>query len=88
MRVKISGRVQGVCFRAYTDQEANRLGLAGWVRNLGDGSVEAVFQGPRQTVDTMVKWCWSGPPYAKVSGVKAVEEPFDEAQSPEFSVRY
>ena len=49
---------------------------------------EAVFQGPRQAVDTMVKWCWSGPPYARVSGVKAVEEPFDEAQSPEFSVRY
>lgn len=63
----ISGRVQGVCFRASTRQEATRLGLTGWVRNLPDGRVEAVAQGPAGVVQKLVDWCWHGVQFAKVT---------------------
>ncbi len=77
--VHVSGRVQGVCFRAATCDEAERLGLAGWVRNLHDGRVEAVFEGPRDRVDEAVAWCRHGPPAAQVSRVEvAFEAPTGE----------
>jgi acylphosphatase len=67
---RITGRVQGVWFRAWTRNEATRLGLTGWVRNETDGSVTALLSGPRQTVDEMTQLLWQGPPHADVTGVK------------------
>jgi acylphosphatase len=68
----ITGRVQGVWFRAWTVEQAGRLGLAGWVRNRLDGAVEAVFSGPRPKVEEMLAACRRGPPAARVENV-AVE---------------
>jgi len=62
----MSGRVQGVWFRAWTQQEASALGLDGWVRNCRDGTVEAVFRGPVDAVDAMLELCGQGPPDARV----------------------
>ena len=73
VRVRISGRVQGVGFRAWTDRQATRLGLAGWVRNLPDGDVEAAFCGPVQSVAEMMAACWKGPALAEVANVQIVE---------------
>jgi acylphosphatase len=70
----ISGRVQGVGFRFAACQQAGRLGLGGWVRNLGDGSVEAVFEGPAADVAQAVAWCRYGPPGARVSDVRRESE--------------
>ena len=72
--VRIEGRVQGVYFRAWTDQTASRLGLDGWVRNCTDGSVQAVFSGPREQVEEMLKRCAHGPRDAKVTKVTVTEE--------------
>ncbi len=76
MRVIISGRVQGVFFRAYTRETALSLKLTGWVRNLHDGSVEAVFEGEDTNVQPMLEWCKKGPPHAIVTKVDAAEEPY------------
>jgi acylphosphatase len=74
--VRIVGRVQGVGFRYATSEQARRLGLAGWVRNLDSGAVEAVFEGPREAVEAMVRWCTDGPPGAHVRDVQiAWDEP-------------
>jgi acylphosphatase len=62
--VKIEGRVQGVYYRAWTDQNARALRLDGWVRNASDGSVEAVFSGPSAQVEAMLRRCAEGPPDA------------------------
>ena len=72
--VKIEGRVQGVYYRAWTDQTARSLGLDGWVRNASDGSVEAVFSGPAETVADMLERCKDGPPDAKVTAVTITDE--------------
>lgn len=89
VRVVISGRVQGVCFRAYTMDEASSRGLSGWVRNLPSRQVEAVFQGSPELVDDMVDWCWQGSPYAAVDAVEAIEEePCPDVEQGEFRVRY
>ena len=72
VRVRISGRVQGVWFRAWTTKEATRHGLDGWVRNRSDGSVEALLSGPADAVDAMIAACRHGPPMARVADV-AVE---------------
>ena len=66
----IHGRVQGVNFRYYTYQRALGLGLTGWVRNLWDGRVEAVFEGEEASVREMVEWCQTGPPAARVDAVE------------------
>lgn len=70
---RIHGRVQGVWFRAWTVQEAERLGLDGWVRNRGDGSVEALFAGPAEAVEEMLRLCREGPQLAQVSQVETEE---------------
>lgn len=82
----ISGRVQGVSFRYYAFHEALRLGLDGWVRNLRDGRVEAVFQGERPVVEQMLAWCRNGPSGARVEDVGV---DWSEAQPdlPRFQVR-
>lgn len=69
----VSGRVQGVSYRASTAHEARRLGLVGWVRNLPDGSVELEAEGPSDLVDQLLTWCHAGPPAARVMNV-LVEE--------------
>ena len=73
-RVQISGRVQGVSFRWYTQRKAIGLGLTGWVRNLWDGRVEAVFEGKSDAVHQAVSWCWAGPPSAWVEEVEIGHE--------------
>jgi acylphosphatase len=72
--VRIEGRVQGVYYRAWTEQTARSLGLDGWVRNRADGSVEAVFSGPTDKVDAMLRACADGPPDAKVTRVTIADE--------------
>jgi acylphosphatase len=67
--VRISGQVQGVFFRDSTRQKAEELGLAGWVKNTPDGSVEAVFEGPSEKVREMLRWCEEGPRQASVENV-------------------
>lgn len=70
VRVRIQGRVQGVGYRYWTEQAAAGLGLSGWVRNLRDGSVEAVFSGERAKVGAMIERCRAGPPPAVVASVE------------------
>ena len=72
VHVIISGRVQGVWYRAGTKQKAQELGLTGWVKNTVDGNVEAVFEGDESMVDEMVAWCRVGPPLAQVTNVKII----------------
>ena len=73
VHARIEGKVQRVWYRNWTVENATRRGLAGWVRNLPDGTVEAVFAGPKAQVDDMVKACWDGPPKANVTNI--VTEP-------------
>lgn len=75
VRLSIRGRVQGVWFRESTRIEAERLGVTGWVRNLADGSVEAVIEGEAGAVREMEAWCHHGPPSARVSEVISNDEP-------------
>jgi acylphosphatase len=69
-RILISGRVQGVGFRANTRRKAYQLGIKGWVRNLRDGRVEAVAEGKKETIDELIRWCNHGPSMARVTEVK------------------
>jgi acylphosphatase len=83
--VVVRGHVQGVFFRAEAHDRARSLGLAGWARNVADGTVEAVFEGPRERVELMVGWCGRGPSGAKVDEVDVEwEEPRGEEH---FSIR-
>ena len=75
VRLRITGRVQGVWYRGATEAEARRLGVDGWVRNLPDGSVEALVQGEPAAVRALVAWCRSGPPGARVADVTETVEP-------------
>jgi acylphosphatase len=75
VRIEVSGRVQGVFFRATCASMAQRLGVGGFVRNLPDGRVEAAFEGPPDAVEAMVAWCRRGPSGARVEGVEARDEP-------------
>jgi acylphosphatase len=79
-RVLVSGRVQGVWFRESCRAEALTAGVTGWVRNLSDGRVEAVLEGPSPAVERVVAWCRSGPRQARVDAVDvSVETPAGEA---------
>jgi acylphosphatase len=75
VRVRVRGRVQGVWFRESARLEALRLGLAGQVRNLPDGSVEAIAEGAPGAVEDFVAWCGVGPPSARVDALSSVDEP-------------
>jgi acylphosphatase len=89
VHVWISGRVQGVGFRYWTCEQAGRLGLGGWVRNVGDGRVEAVFEGPSAEVARAVAWCRQGPAGAWVSDVRSEPEtPVGESSFRVRSSRY
>jgi len=74
VRLKISGRVQGVSYRWWTVGEATKRGLDGWVRNRRDGSVEALLSGPVDAVDDMIDACRIGPPAARVTDVEVAAE--------------
>lgn len=74
VKVLISGRVQGVSYRYYTQKQAQSLGVNGWVKNLHDGRVEAFFEGDPETVKAMVKWCDQGPATAIVNEVLTIKE--------------
>ena len=83
----ISGRVQGVRFREGGCKKAEELGVLGWIRNLSDGRVEAVFEGEKDKVEEMVKWSKRGPFFAKVENLEVIEEEYrDEFNS--FEKRY
>ena len=73
-RVVVSGRVQGVFFRDSTRREASRRGVAGWVTNRPDGSVEAVFEGEPEAVEALVAWSGRGPDRARVDRQTVTEE--------------
>ena len=78
-RIIIRGRVQGVFFRYSTKDKADSIGVFGWVRNLRDGSVEAVVEGEKNKVEDLVAWCHHGPPHARVTQVEVSwEEPVGE----------
>jgi len=72
----ISGRVQGVFFRARTKEKAEQLRLNGWVKNLHDGRVEALFEGDTDAITHMIDWCKKGPLLSSVTRVDIIEEPF------------
>jgi acylphosphatase len=75
VRVLVSGRVQGVFFRASCAERADALGLSGWIRNVPGGAVEAVFEGTGPAVAQMVSWCREGPPLARVDRIDVVDQP-------------
>ena len=85
--VFISGRVQGVFFRAYTKDNADKLGVKGFVRNLRDGRVEAVFEGDEEAVKKMIAWCHHGPPAARVEKVDVKFEEY-KGEFDSFEIRY
>lgn len=74
--VWITGRVHGVFFRAYTRDAARRAGVFGWVRNMRDGRVEAVFEGEADAVERMLDWCREGSPLSRVDAVEVEEEEY------------
>jgi acylphosphatase len=84
--VHVSGKVQGVYYRANTREKAREVGVDGWVRNLADGRVEAVFEGSERDVQAMLEWCHTGSPAAQVDDVAAdFEDPQGESG---FEVRW
>ncbi len=70
VHVLISGRVQGVGYRAWVKQSADELKVSGWVRNRRDGDVEAVFSGPQTAVDALIEACRDGPPWSAAANVQ------------------
>ncbi len=82
----VSGRVQGVTFRASTRRKARQLGVNGWVKNIPDGRVEAVFEGEEESVEEIVDWCHRGPGPADVDEVEKTEE--DPKGVEGFEIRY
>ncbi len=85
--VFVSGRVQGVFFRANTKRVAEELGVKGWVRNLPDGRVEAVFEGEEEAVKKIIEWCHRGPPAARVDKVEVFYEEY-KGEFDDFEIRY
>lgn len=87
VRVQIEGRVQGVWFRAWTTEQARARGLAGWVRNRRDGTVEALFAGSREAVDEMIAACHRGSPASNVTGVSQLDAGVEEIGGDRFVQR-
>lgn len=84
-RLTVSGRVQGVWYRGWTVEAATGLGLAGWVRNRRDGSVEILAEGPEEAIAALAERCRRGPPAARVERVEVEEA--EEAVPPGFAQR-
>jgi len=87
LHIYVYGRVQGVFFRANTQNTASGLGLKGWVKNLDDGSVEIIAEGEKEKLMQLLEWCHHGPDSAKVDSVKKEWEECNEEFS-RFEVRY
>lgn len=87
VRLIIHGRVQGVFYRLKTQQAAERIGVTGWVRNLPDGTVEALVEGGREDVAALVDWCRQGPPMSRVDDIRITDQAFS-GEFDRFSVRY
>ena len=85
MHYYVSGRVQGVCFRMYTREQAQLFGITGWVRNLPDGRVEVVATGDDQQLNQLGKWLKHGPDMARVTELKTEELEIEEFDN--FSIR-
>ncbi|MEA2055992.1 MAG: acylphosphatase [Candidatus Thermoplasmatota archaeon] len=85
--VRISGRVQGVWFRANTKQKAEQLGVTGWIRNTSNGCIEAIFEGDENMVKEMLDWCNHGPAQAKVENVEIKNQPVTNAFDG-FAIKY
>ncbi len=85
--VYISGKVQGVFFREYTRNKAQSLGIKGWVRNLRDGRVEAIFEGEKEKVEEIISWCHKGSPYSKVEKVEVKWEEY-KGEFNDFEIRW
>jgi acylphosphatase len=85
IRAIVTGRVQGVSYRASTADEASRLGVVGWVRNLPDGSVELEAEGDPARIAELLRWCEHGPPAARVTHV-AVEERAPTGEDTQFAI--
>jgi acylphosphatase len=83
----IEGRVQGVFYRGFTAEVARTLGLSGWVRNLGDGRVEAVLGGDKKVIQKAIEECYIGPPGSHVRHIEVKWEPYD-TDLKGFSVKY
>ena len=86
-RAIVEGRVQMVFFRYSTCQEAEKLGVTGWVMNRPEGGVELVAEGPKEAVDALINWCRSGPPNARVTNVRITDEPYS-GEFKSFDTRY
>jgi len=84
----VTGRVQGVFYRASTQEEATRLGLHGWVRNRDDGSVELLACGEEAILNQLEHWLWQGPKFAEVSGVEVDTADTNGDGINSFSIRY
>ena len=86
-KVIVSGRVQGVFFRASTQDAALEAGVNGWVRNLPDGRVEALFEGEREKVEAVIQWCQEGPQFSRVSDVEVIWDEY-KGDLQDFIIRY
>ena len=86
-KVIVKGNVQGVNFRYYTQRQAIRFNITGWVRNLPDGSVAALFEGEEQDVEAMVQWCHHGPPSAQVTELIVQPEEY-QGEFSSFSIKF
>ncbi len=87
IHARIEGRVQGVFFRDCTRQEARRLGITGWVKNMPDGAVEGTFAGPVNRIDEMIKWLGTGSPHAIVAKVD-IHELHEQKEYSDFNITY
>ena len=87
VRVIVEGRVQGVLFRYHTQETAFNLDLKGWVKNRRDGSVEAVFEGDKEKVDQIIRWCHRGPSGARVTKVHLYWENYT-GEFKDFTINY
>lgn len=88
MEIYFEGLVQGVNFRYYTQKTARSLGLVGFVRNLPDGRVHAIVQGPEEAVRSFLEWARRGPPMARVDRMDVRELPEQGGEFPDFEIRY
>jgi acylphosphatase len=87
VRVIVTGIVQGVNFRRYTQMTAQGLSVNGWVRNLPNGAVEGCFEGDQEAVDALLEWCRSGPPSGRVDSLEVIEETF-AGELDGFTIKY